>query len=59
MGNVGESSRGYRLTSAGARAVPFTIRDDDANAIRGIAFGCAVSALFWAGLGALVRATWG
>lgn len=59
MGNVGEFTRGYRPAPAGAHALPFAIQGDDANAIRGIAFGCAVSAFFWVGLGALMRAAWG
>ena len=59
MSDVGELTRGYRLNSAQAHAVPFAIRGDDANAVRGIAFGCVVSALLWAGLGVLVRAALG
>jgi hypothetical protein len=61
MGDVGGLSRGYRLSLSGPRAVPFSSRagGESANAIRGIAFGCAVSTLFWVGLGALVRAALG
>jgi hypothetical protein len=50
---------GITPNSARAHAAPFAIRGSDANAVRGIAFGCVVSALLWAGLGVLVRAALG
>ena len=61
MSDVGKAPRGYDLYLARVRIGPFAIGSDDgeANAIRGIALGCAVSTVFWVGLGAIVRAALG
>jgi hypothetical protein len=60
MSDVGKAPRGYNLYLARLRIGPFAIGDDgEANAIRGIALGCAVSTVFWVGLGAIVRAALG
>ncbi len=59
MSDVGNLTHGHHPNSARVRTTSFAIRGSDANAVRGIAFGCAVSDLLWAGLGVLVRAALG
>lgn len=63
MSDVGEFSRGLGLGQGPAPGVPRLATllggGEEANAIRGIALGCALSAVLWAGLGALARAVLG
>lgn len=58
MGDVGEFSRGREPRAAWAGPASFAsgALGAEANAIRGIVLGCALSAVFWVGLGALVHA---